>query len=99
MMRENFKTKCCEYIVVYQDDLYIASPTPEAILNTLQNKYNLNINSALGAKYPIDPGGTMICQLRKYLGKLYVNVTIIFNNNPPKDLKISLKIMETFITM
>ena len=34
MMRENLKTKCCEYIVVYQDDLYIASPTPEAILNT-----------------------------------------------------------------
>ena len=46
MMRENFKTKCCEYIVVYQDDLYITSP-PEAILNTLQNKYNLNIKPVL----------------------------------------------------
>ena len=31
-------------IVVYQDDLYIVSPTPETILNTLQNKYKLNIN-------------------------------------------------------
>ena len=30
MMRENLKTKCFEYIVVYQDDLYIASLTPEA---------------------------------------------------------------------
>ena len=44
MMRENLKTKCCEYIAVYQDDLYIASPTSEAILNTLENKYKLNIN-------------------------------------------------------
>ena len=67
MMRENLKTKCCEYIVVYQDILYVASPTPEVILNTLQNKYKLNINQDfyLGAKYPNDPGGTMICQLRK----------------------------------
>ena len=29
---------------------------------------------------------------------LYVNVTILFNSNPPKDLKVSLKIMETLIT-
>ena len=44
MMRENFKTKSYEYIVVYQDDLYIASPTPEYTLNTLQNKYKHHIN-------------------------------------------------------
>ena len=80
MMRDNLKTKCSDYIVVYQDDLYIASPTPEAILNTLQNKYKLNINPEfyVGAKYPIDQGETMICQLRKYLEKLYENVTILF---------------------
>ena len=62
---------CCEYIFVYQDDIYIESPTAEAILNTLQNKYKLPFNpySYLGAKYSIDPGGTMICQLRKYLEK------------------------------
>ena len=71
MMRENLKTKCCEYIFVYQDDIYIESPTAEAILNTLQNKYKLPFNpySYLGAKYSTDPGGTMICQLRKYLEK------------------------------
>ena len=75
MMRENLKTKCCEYTAVYQDDLYIASPTPEEILNTLENKFKLNINPGfyLGAIYPNDPGGTMICQLRNYLEKLYVN--------------------------
>ena len=44
MMRENLKTKWCEYIAVYHDDLYIASPTLEAILNTPENKYKLNIN-------------------------------------------------------
>ena len=44
MMRDNLKTKSSEYIVIYQDDLYIASPTPEAILNILQDKYKININ-------------------------------------------------------
>ena len=100
MMRENLKTKCSEYIVVYQDDLCTTSPTPEAILNILQNKYKLNINQDfyLGAKYQIDPGGIMICELMKYLEKLYVNVTILINDNPPKHLKFSLKVMEIVIT-
>ena len=40
----------------------------------------------------------MICQLRKYLEKLYVNVTILFNDNPPKHLEFFLKIMEILIT-
>ena len=68
MMRENLK-KGCEYIAVYQDDLCIASPTSEAIPNTLENKYKLNFNpdSYLGSNYPNDPGLAIICQLRKYL--------------------------------
>ena len=100
MMRENLKTKCSEYIVVYQDDLCTTSPTPEAILNILQNNYKLNINQDfyLGAKYQIDPGGIMICELMKYLEKLYVNVTILINDNPPKHLKFSLKVTEIVIT-
>ena len=74
----------------------IASPTPEAILNTLENKYKLNTNPDfyLGPKDPNDPGGTMNCQLRKYLKKSYVNVPILFNDSPPQDLKFFLKIME-----
>ena len=69
MMRENLKTKCCEYIAVYQHDLYIASPIPEDIANTLKtkDKLNINVDYHLGAKDPNDPGGTEICQLKKYL--------------------------------
>ena len=80
MMRENVKNSC-EYIAICQDDLYFASQTPEEIVNILQDKYNININpdSYLRGKYPHDPGGKMIFQLRKYLEKVYVNVTILFN--------------------
>ena len=38
MMREDLKTKCWEYIAVYQDDLYISSPTPDDIVNTLNER-------------------------------------------------------------
>ena len=79
MTREKLKTKSYEYIVIYQDDLYIASTTLEEILNILQDKYKININPDfyLGGKYQHDPGGTMICQLRKYLEKLYVSIAIL----------------------
>ena len=40
----------------------------------------------------------MICQLRKYIEQIYVDVTILFNENPRKDLKFFLKIMEILIT-
>ena len=99
MMRKNLKTKCCEYIALYQDDLYIASPTPEAIVNTLETKCKLNINADfhLGAKYPNDPGGEMICQLMKYLEELHQKLIKLFTDNPPKDLEIFLKIVEILI--
>ena len=67
MIRENL-TKSSEYIVIYQDDLYIASQTLKKIFHILQDKYKINIY--LEGKYPHDPGGTMICQLRKYIEKL-----------------------------
>ena len=100
MMRENLETKCCEYIAVYQGDLYIASPTPEDIVHTLETKFNLNIKADyhIGAKYPNDRGGTMICQLKKYLEELHEDFTKLFNDNPPNDLETYLKIMEILIT-
>ena len=43
MMRENHKTTSSEYIFICQDDLYIASTTPEEILHMLQDKHKINI--------------------------------------------------------
>ena len=68
-MRENHETKSSEYIFICQDDLYIASTTPEQILHMLQDKYKINIY--LQGKYPHDPGGRDICQIKEYLEKLY----------------------------
>ena len=34
MMRENLKMQSSEYIVIYQDDLYIASTMPEEIFHS-----------------------------------------------------------------
>ena len=43
LMRENHKKKFSEYIFICQDDLYIASTTPEEILHMLKDKYKINI--------------------------------------------------------
>ena len=69
MMRDNCNTKSSEYIFICQDDFYIASTTPEEILNMLKDKYKINIY--LQGKYPHDPGGRDICQIKEYLEKLY----------------------------
>ena len=39
MIRENLNTKSSEYIIISQDDLYIASITPEEIFHILQDKF------------------------------------------------------------
>ena len=78
MMRENHNTKSCEYIIICQDGLCIASTTPEGILHMLKDKYKINIY--LQDKYPHDPGGTDICQIKEYFEQLYENVDILFNN-------------------
>ena len=63
MIRENLKTKSCEYIIIYQDELYIASTTLQEILHIVQDKHKIKINPDvyLGSNFPHDPGGTMIC--------------------------------------
>ena len=67
------QNKLFEYIAVNLDDLYIASPKPEDIVNTFKIKYKIKIKTDaklsyhLGAKYPNNPGGTMICPLNKYI--------------------------------
>ena len=63
MMRENHKTKSCEYIIIYQEELYIASTTLEEILHIVWDKHKIKINTDVyqGSNFPYDPGGTLIC--------------------------------------
>ena len=57
------QTKSCEYIIIHQDELYIASSTFQEILHIVKEKYKIKINSNdyQGSDFPYDPGGTMIC--------------------------------------
>ena len=95
MMRENHKTKSSEYIFICQDDLYIASSTPEEILHMLQDKYKINIH--LESNFPHDPGGTNICQLKEHLEKLYANVNMLFRDKLQTYLHIASEIIKLFI--
>ena len=45
MMRVNHKTKSREYIIIHQDELYIASSTFQEILHIVKDKYKIKINS------------------------------------------------------
>ena len=97
MMRENHYTQSCEYIIICQDGLYIASTTPEEILHMLQDKYKINIY--LQDKYPHDPGGRDICQIKQYLEKLYANVTpnMLFKDKCTTDLHTAFEIIKLLI--
>ena len=64
-------------------------------MNILQDKDMINIY--LQGKYPYDPGGRNICQLKEYLEKLYVNVNILFKDKLPTDLHISFEIIKLLI--
>ena len=44
MMRENQKTKSCEYIIFYHNELYIALTTLEEIIHIVKDKYKIKIN-------------------------------------------------------
>ena len=63
MMRLNHKTKSCEYIIILQDELYIASNTLQEILHIVKENYKIKINPHIyqGSKFPYDPGGSLIC--------------------------------------
>ena len=62
MIREIHNTKSCEYIIIYQDELYIASTTSGEILHIVLDKHKIKINPDvyLGSNFPHDPGGIMI---------------------------------------
>ena len=93
MMRENHKTKSSEYIFICQDDLYIASTTPEEILNMLKDKYKINIY----IQYPHDPGGRDICQFRNILKSYMKNLNMLFNNTLPTYVYTTFQIIKLLI--
>ena len=95
MMRVNHITKSCEYIIIYHDELYIVSTTPQEILHMLQDKYKINIY--LESNFPYDPGGRDNCQIKEYLEKLYTNVNMLFKDELPRDLHIAFKIIKLLI--
>ena len=43
-MRVNHKIKSCECIIIYQDELYIASGTLQEIHHIVKEKYKIKIN-------------------------------------------------------
>ena len=63
MMRVNHKTKSCEYIIFYHDELYVALTTIQEIIHITWDKYKIKINPHVyqGSNFPYDPGGTMSC--------------------------------------
>ena len=63
MMRVNHKTNSCEYIIIYQDELYIPSNTLQKILHIVKDKYKIKINpnDYQGSNFAYELGGTLIC--------------------------------------
>ena len=95
MMKENHTTQSCEYIIIYQDGLYIASTTPEEILHMLKDKYKINIY--IQDNYPHDPGRKDKHQIKEYLEHLYGNICILFNDSFPTDLHTAFQIIKLLI--
>ena len=92
-LRKAPNLRCYQNIVVYVDDLYIASETPSTIFKT---KYHLKVkgdgklNYHLGAHYFEDLDGTFVSQPRKYIDKLADTYKRLFNYEPPKGYKTPL---------
>ena len=55
------------------------------------------INIYLQDKYPHDPRGRDMCQIKEYLETLYENVNILFNDKLPTDLHIAFQIIKLWI--
>ena len=94
-MKGNHNTQSCEYIIICQDGLYIASTIPEEIVHMLKDKYNINLY--LQDNYLHDPGGKDKYKIKEYFEKLYENMNILFNDNLPTDLHTAFQIIKLLI--
>ena len=43
MMGEDHNTQSSEFVIIYEDELYIVSTTPEQSLHMLKDQYKINI--------------------------------------------------------
>ena len=76
--RENHNTQSCEYIIIYHDELYIASTTPEDILHTFTRQIH-GSNIYLQDKYiHMILVEEIFCQLQENI-YVYENVNILFS--------------------
>ena len=104
VMRENHNIQSCENIIIYHDELYVASITPEEILHSLQDKYKINIylhtRSIFIYSYKINIHMILVKQIfvkSRNILKSYENVNMLFNDKLPTDLHISFKIIKLLI--
>ena len=72
MMRENHNTQSSEYIIIFEDELYIVSTTPEEILLMLKDKYKINIHMILVEKIFVNVKSSNILES-------YMSMLICFN--------------------
>ena len=93
MMKENHNTQSCEYIIICQDGLYIASTTPEEIVHMLEDKYKIfKINILMILVEEIYK-----YQVKEYLENLYDNMNILFNDNLQTNLNTAFQIIKLLI--
>ena len=73
------KAKCAtkyEYVAIYVDDLLIACDCASDFIHTLKRKHNLKIKGEGPLKYHLgydchmDPDGTLVALLKKYISKI-----------------------------
>ena len=77
-----------EYIIVYVDDLGIASATPQSVVDELSNRYGFKLKGTgpttyhLGIDYFRDDEGVLCMAPKKYIDKMIANYERLFGSKP-----------------
>ena len=89
------QAKSSEYIFICQDDLYIASTTPEEILHMLKDKYKINIISKVNMHMILVE--EIFVKSRNIWNSCMKNLNMLFNNKLPTDLCTTFEIIKLLI--
>jgi hypothetical protein len=85
---DNPKMDHYEYIVVYVDDLGIASKDPSSIIKDLEGRYGFKLNGMgpttfhLGVNYFHDLNGILCMAPKKYIDKMIETYVRLFGSKP-----------------